>query len=66
MNAVIPRVTLITKGKATADVTTYQDVAWQIWPKQCHSLASLLPSSRHTMVACFRPSRAKKAVLSTP
>jgi chemotaxis protein histidine kinase CheA len=48
------------EGKATAKVITYQDVAWQIWPKQCHSLASLPPSSCHTMLACFRPNRAKK------
>jgi flagellin-like hook-associated protein FlgL len=42
-------------------MVTYQDVEWLIWPKQCHSLAALPPSSGHTLVACFRPKRAKKA-----
>src|SRR5262249_55064673 len=50
------------KRCALVDMVTYQDVEWLIWPKQCHSLAALPPSSGHTMVACFRPKRAKKAV----
>src|SRR5215831_12943135 len=50
------------KRCALVDMITYQDVEWLIWPKQCHSLAALPPLSGHTVVACFRPKRAKTAV----
>src|SRR5215469_1557002 len=49
------------KGCALVDMITYQDVEWLIWPKQCHSLAALPPLSGHTVVACFRPKRAKNS-----
>src|SRR5215468_2882721 len=47
------------KRCAIFDLITYQDVEWLIWPKQCHSLAALPPLSGHTVMACFRPKRAK-------
>src|SRR5215475_15106376 len=52
---------MIEKRCALVDLITYQDGEWLIWPKQCHSLAALPPSSGHTVVACFRPKRAKNS-----
>ena len=53
------------KVQGKSQKPTYQDVEWLIWPKQCHSLAALPPSSRHTMVACFfGPTEPKTAVFT--
>jgi hypothetical protein len=45
----------------TADFAAQSDAEGQIWPKQCHLLAALPPSSCHTMMASFGTTEPKKS-----
>jgi hypothetical protein len=48
----------------TVDFAAANNTEWLIWPKQCHWLAALLPSSCHTLMACFGTIEPKTRLLS--